>query len=35
MDLQKLFNKFERLGYNKNEVMNALVDFYDQKEEAY
>lgn len=34
-NLKSLFDKFERLGYNRNEVINALVDFYDQREEAF
>jgi len=29
IQLQKMFDKFERLGFNKNEVTHALVDYFD------
>ena len=31
-ELINLFDKFDRLGYNKDQVLSALEEYFDKKE---
>ena len=32
MELQELFSKFEIYGFNEDEVISALIEYYDMQE---
>ena len=33
--LQQMFEKFERLGYKQDQIINALTEYYDKQETSF